>query len=182
MREREHLADLARGDLVDVDAAVPVERGDPAILLEPVGVGRDLDEADRLEAGREPGLRLEPAVEIAGVLAHLGRGLRGRAEGDHQPGRVPRGARREPVALEEHDVVPARVSQVIGDRGADDAAADDDHACARRQDRFGHVAQPTQAARRPTRAPRGHYPHPEPARAPRPRGSGAARQRRRSAG
>ena len=89
------------------------------------GVGGDLDEADRLEPGRQAGLGLEPRVQVAGVLAHLGRRLRRRAEGDHQPGRVPRRARGEPVALEQHDVLPAQVGEVVGDRGADDAAADD---------------------------------------------------------
>ena len=53
-----------------------------------------------LKPGRQPGLGLEPRVEVARVLAHLGRGLRRRAERDHQPGRVPRRARRELVALE----------------------------------------------------------------------------------
>ena len=34
----------------------------------------------------------------------------------------------ELVALEQHDVGPARVGEVVGDRAADDAAADDDDA------------------------------------------------------
>ena len=109
-----------------VDAAVAVERRDAAVLLEPVGLGRHLDEADRPEPGRQAGLGLEPRVEIARVLAHLGRRLRGRAERHHQPGGVPGGARGQPVALEQHDVPDAHVRQVVGDRGADDAAADDD--------------------------------------------------------
>ena len=53
---------------------------------------------------------------------------RRRAERDHEPGGVPGGARGQPVALEQHDVLPAHVGQVIGDRAADDAAADDDDA------------------------------------------------------
>ena len=61
LREREELLHFARRDLVDVDAAVAVERRDAAVLLEAIGIGRDLDEADRLEAGRLPGLGLEPA-------------------------------------------------------------------------------------------------------------------------
>ena len=121
----EHLLHLAGGDLLHVDAAVPVERRHAAVLLQARGVGRDLDEADGCEPGRLPGLGLEPRVEVARVLPELGRGLRGRPEGDHEAGRVPRGAGREPVSLEQHRVGPAELGQVVRDRGADDTAADD---------------------------------------------------------
>ncbi len=60
-REREQLLHDAGADLVDVDAAVAVERRDAAVLLQAIGVGGDLDEADRLEAGGLAGLGLEPA-------------------------------------------------------------------------------------------------------------------------
>ena len=39
---------------------------------------------------------------------------------------MPGGAGRQPVALEHEHVGPAGVGEVVGDRGADDAAADDD--------------------------------------------------------
>ena len=129
---------LSRRDLVHVDAAEAIEGRDPAVLLQPVGVGGDLDEADRLEAGRLAGLRLEAAVEVAGVLPELGGGLRGGAEGDHQAGGVPCGPAGEAVALQQHDIAPAEMRQVIGDRGADDAAADHHDAGAIRQHRCGH--------------------------------------------
>ena len=142
MRASGNSSPTSRGrDLVHVDAAQPVERGDPAVLLEPVRVAGDLDEPDRLEPGGQAGLGLEPGVQVAGVLAHLGRGLRRRAERHHQPGRVPGGAGGEPVALEQHDVL-AQVGQVVGDRGADDAAADHDDAGALREDGLGHGREP----------------------------------------
>ena len=47
LREREQLLDLARRDLVHVDSAIAVERRDAAVFFEAVGVGGDLDEADR---------------------------------------------------------------------------------------------------------------------------------------
>ena len=136
--EGEEIADLRRRDLVDGHAAQAVEGGDPAVLLETVGVAGALDEADRLPAGRLAGLGLEPGVEIARVLAHLRRGLGGRAEGHHEPRRVPGGARGEAIALEEDDVLPAHVAEVIGDGAADDAATDDDDAGALGKDRCGH--------------------------------------------
>ena len=46
LRERKQILDLTRRDLVDVDAAVAIERRDAAILLEPIAIARDLDEAD----------------------------------------------------------------------------------------------------------------------------------------
>ncbi len=126
--EREQLLHLTGGDLLDVDAAEPVESRDAAVLLEAVGIGRHLDEAHGLESGRQSGLRLQPAVEIARVLPHLRRGLRGGAERHHEPGGVPGRSGREPVALEEHHVGPAEVGEVVRERGTDHATADDDDA------------------------------------------------------
>ena len=129
-------ATSAGRDLLHVDAAVAVERRHPPVLLEPILVGGELDEADRLEPGGQTGLGLEAGVQVTRVLAHLGRGLRRRSERHHQPGRVPRGARRELVALDEHDVAPAQVRQVVRDRATDDTTADHDDPGPRGQ--FGH--------------------------------------------
>ncbi len=139
--ERKQVGDLRRRDLVDVDAEQAVERGDPAVLLEAVGVGGGLDEAGAAKPGRLAGLVLEPLVEVAAVLAHPRRGLRRRAERHHQTGGVPGGAGGELVALEQQHV-PARVGEVIRDRATDDAAADDDDARARRK--IDHDAERTE--------------------------------------
>ena len=125
-RQRPQLGDLARRDLVHVDAAQPVERGDPPVLLQPSRLDGELDQPALFQAGREPGLRLQPGVQVTGVHPQLGRGLRGRAEGGHEPGRVPGGARGQPVALQQHHLAHPGVREVVGDRGADDAAADHD--------------------------------------------------------
>ena len=50
--QRKELLDLRGRDLVHVDAAVAVERRDAAVLLQAIRLGRDLDEAHRLEPGR----------------------------------------------------------------------------------------------------------------------------------
>ena len=123
-RQREQALHLGRRDLLHVHAAKAVEGGDAPELLQPVGVGGDLDEADGHEPGGLAGLGLEPGVEVARVLPELGGGLGGGAEGDHQAGGVPGGAGGQPVALQEHDILPAHVGEVVGHRGADDAAAD----------------------------------------------------------
>ena len=129
---------LAGRDLLHVHPAEPVERRDPAVLLQPVGVGGDLDEADRLEPGGLAGLRLQPAVELAAVLPELGRGLRRGPERHHQPGRVPGGARGDPVPLQQHHVLPARLGQVVGHRTTDHAAAHHHHPRPRRDRLLRH--------------------------------------------
>src|SRR5262249_16355207 len=40
---------------------------------------------------------------------------------------------RQAIALEEHDILPAHVRQVVRDRATDDAPTDDNHACASRE-------------------------------------------------
>ena len=138
-RQREQLGHLGGRDLVHVDPAVSVEGSDPPVLLEASFVGGQFDESDRLEPGRQPGLGLESGVEVAGVLAQLGRCFRRRAERDHQPRRVPGGAGGELVALDQHRVGPSEVSQVVGDRRADHPAPDDHDPGPRRQLHHRHM-------------------------------------------
>ena len=137
--ERKQLLDLTRRDFLHVDAAIAVERRHAPKFFEAVRVGGNLDEADRHESRCLSRLRLETPVEIARVLADLGRRLRSRAVRDHEPGRVPCCAGGQLVPLEQHDVFPAHRGQVISGGGADDAAADDDDACVRgERGRIGH--------------------------------------------
>ena len=49
-RQREQVRHFLGGDLVHVDAAIAVERADPPVLLEAVGLGRQLDEADAVRS------------------------------------------------------------------------------------------------------------------------------------
>ena len=141
-RQRKQRLHFRRRNLLHPHAAQAVEGGDTAIFFKPVGIGGDLDEADRVEAGGLAGLRFQPLVEIARVFAHLGRGLGRRAEGDDQPRRVPGRAGGQPVALQQHDVLPAHMRQVVGDRRPDDAAADDHDTRAIRQHRSSHRHHP----------------------------------------
>ena len=85
----------------------------------------ELEVAALAEARGEPRLRLQPGIELGGVARHPQRVLR-RAARDDLARRVPRGARRELLALQEHHVGRPEESEVIGDRGADHAATDDD--------------------------------------------------------
>jgi hypothetical protein len=126
LRERPEIPDLARRDLVHIDTAIPVERRDAPVLLQPILVPRYLDEAHRLPPRRQLGLRFEARVEIARVLPHLRRGLGGGPERHHEPRRVPGSPRRQTVSLQEEDV-GAHVGEVVRDRTADDSPAYDDY-------------------------------------------------------
>ncbi len=66
---------------------------------------------------------------------------------------MPRGARGELVALEEHDVFPAHVGQVIGHGAADHSPPDDDDTGTLRQVRYGHGSRGALLVRR---GPRRH--------------------------
>ena len=75
-----------------------------------------------------PGLGLDLLVQVDRVLlqaSHVGVAV----QRVHPAGRVPRGAGRQLLALEQDDVGPTRLGEVVEHAGADDAASDDDHLC-----------------------------------------------------
>jgi len=76
------------------------------------------------EAGVEAGFRLQRLVEIHRVLVDMADRV-AHVEQRQQPGGVPGGARGQFVAFQQHDIGPAGTGKVIGDRGADGTAADD---------------------------------------------------------
>ena len=125
--QRPALAGLLRRE----DLALQVERlggrGGAAQLDHPVLGARDGDAAAALEPRAQPGLVLQPRVEVGRVLHEAGAAL-GRPQLADQAGRVPRRAARQLALLEEQDVGLAGLGQVVGDARADDAAADDDDA------------------------------------------------------
>src|SRR6056297_1787049 len=81
--------------------------------------------ADDEEAGIEARFLLQRLVEPDRVVVDVGRRV-GHVEIGQKPRGVPGGAAREFVALDEHDILPARPREVIGDGSADSAAADDE--------------------------------------------------------
>ena len=94
-----------------------------------------------LEAGRLPGLGLEAGVELGRVFGEA-REVRGRAQLADQPGGVPGGAGGQLLALQQHHVAPAELGQMIGDRAADHAAADDHGLRLARQILGHHMTSP----------------------------------------
>jgi hypothetical protein len=113
---------------MSIDPHAATERGLAPEVFEDLRIGGDLEQADGVETGGEAGLLLEGRVEIARVLGDLHARTR-RETGSHdETGGVPGRPGRQLVALEQHDVGPAALGQMVRDAASDDAAADDDHA------------------------------------------------------
>ena len=130
--QRHQLGDLTRRQhLLGHPDRAHVRRLATVGLVPPLGRGQ-LEVAALPEPGREPGLLLESRVQLRGVARHPQRVLR-RTPGDDLAGRVPGRTRRELLALEQYDVGRAQHRQVIGDRGPDHAAPDDDELSSARQ-------------------------------------------------
>ena len=78
-----------------------------------------------LEPSRLSGLRFQGRVQLDIVFGDFGQRV-GRAKLHDQSSRVPGCARGQLIALEENDVAPPELGQVIGGAGAGYAASDDD--------------------------------------------------------
>src|SRR5271163_4023570 len=91
---------------------------------------RQIEAARHMHAAGDAGDRLDLLVEIDRVLLQLG-DIGIAVERVHAARGMPRRARSQLRALEQHDVFPAALREMIGDAGADDAPADDDDPCMR---------------------------------------------------
>ena len=123
--ERPAPARFLRRDHFHLDAEAARHRREALQLVHALGGAREAHAAGTAEARRLPRLRFERLVEVGAVLRELRQVLR-RAELADEPGRVPRGAAGDVATLEEHDVAPAELRQVIRDAAAGDPAADHD--------------------------------------------------------
>jgi hypothetical protein len=90
--------------------------------------GGDAQRSDLLPADLVVALRGQAVVELDRVLHQAGQVLLG-AELPHQAGGVPGRALGDLSLLQQQHVRLAPLGQVIGDRAADGAAADDDDPC-----------------------------------------------------
>ena len=122
--ERPAVLDLVRFQEFVVDPGGFRDRGIQHVFVHPLLVLRHPQVADNVEARVQARLRLQPLVEIDRVFVDVGRRVR-HVEERQQAGCMPGGARSQLVALDQHGV-PARFRQMVGDAGADCAAADDE--------------------------------------------------------
>ena len=122
--QRKELLRLLRREQVHLEPEAARGRRLPLHLGPALGVAGEPQAAVPLPAGGEAGLGLEPVVErdrIAEELRDVGVG----AELTDEAGRVPGRPGGELGALQQQHVAPAHLAEMIGDRAADDAAADD---------------------------------------------------------
>ncbi len=117
-------ADLCRGDFLNLHAKGTGHGGLTQNFLTPRRCQRGSDRPHAFEPRCDPGFRLKRAVEFLGVFRQPRHVLR-RAKLRDQPCRVPCGARGQLFAFQQHDIGPAQLGQMVRDRTADHATADD---------------------------------------------------------
>ena len=96
------------------------------ILVHTLAVGRETQISGHVETDRLPDLFLQAFVEIDAVFMQLADGV-AHIEQRQQPGRVPRRAGGQFRALQQRDIRPAFLGQMIKHADADDSAADHNH-------------------------------------------------------
>ena len=124
---RIHLLDLGWRDLAHVNVEGARHRRLAVELVLALLGQCHRDRADLAHAGGNTGLFLKSDVEVGRIFRQPRHVLRAAQLAD-QAGGMPGRARRQLLALQQHDVGPAELCQVIGDRAAGYAAADDDGA------------------------------------------------------
>ena len=115
---------LGHGDDVRLHALGLGHVGGAEQLGHPVAGGGHPQRAALVPAGAQAGLRLQARVQLA-ALQHQPGQRRVRAQLPDDPGRVPGRAAGELALLEQDDVGPAQLGQVVGHAAAHDPAADD---------------------------------------------------------
>ena len=117
---------LRGGDELERKAERLGPSGLTAQLLEPFGCRGETQRPHLVPAGVVSGLGVQAAVQLGPVHHHRREGDRP-AELADEPGGVERRAARELVPLDQQDVGPTELGEVVGDGCAADPAADDHH-------------------------------------------------------
>ena len=128
LEQWEHRFGLGRGDDLQVHSEVApacLGHAQPVEALAVVGEHQPARQVDRAVLA---GARLDRAVQLDRVLLQLGH-VGVAVERVHPAGGVPRRAGGELLALDEHDVGPPGLGEVVQHRRADDATPDDDCLC-----------------------------------------------------
>src|SRR5689334_21179698 len=94
-------------------------------LYHALGIAGEAKPAIALPTGGLTRLGLQAIIELDAVFQQLG-DVGGGAQLSHQARGMPGGAAGELVALQQQDIPPAQLGEVVSSAAADDAAADDD--------------------------------------------------------
>ena len=127
--ERIQRVNLARPDDVHFEPEHLRHGGVALELLHATGGGCERQRSTLAIARGLAGLRFQTAIQVARVAGEL-RHIDALPQLADETGGVPGGAAGQGFAFEQNDVAPAHFAKVVGDRAADDPAADDDHPCA----------------------------------------------------
>ena len=129
IEQRKQLLRLLRRDHLElVHTQVPTAGNRHAQPVHTVLVRGERDPTRQVDAAILARALLDLAVQLHRVLLQLG-DVRVSVERVHAPGRVPRRAGRQLLALDQHNVVPAVLGEVEQHRSADHSPADHDHLC-----------------------------------------------------
>ncbi len=120
--------DLIRRDLFHFDPKGTRHSSRTVQFLKPFTGQGSRDRAHPFKARGDTGFSLKAAIEFLTVLGELGH-VRRRAQLGDQTCCMPGGARGQLFALKQDHICPAEFRQVIGHGAANNAAADDHHAC-----------------------------------------------------
>ena len=121
--ERVHFGGFVDRQDLEIHAEIAAARAGHLQPVEPLLRAGEIEAAGDVHAAGNAGDRLDLLVEVDRVLLQLGDvGIA--VERVHAAGRVPRRPRSQFGALDQHDVFPAALRQMIEDARADDAAAD----------------------------------------------------------
>ena len=126
VQQRIQLLRLGRRDQLQIHAEVAAARHGHAQPVHALGRAGQHQAAGDVHAARLAGDRLDLLVELDRVLLQLG-DVGVAVDRVHAAGGVPGRAGRQLRPLDQHDVLPARLGQVIEHARAHDAAADHRH-------------------------------------------------------
>ncbi len=124
LRQRPALAGLRGVILLDFHAEAPRERRGPAQLHHALVASRHGEAAGFLPAGRQATLARHPRIKRRAAIVYA----REAGRHAHPPdgsGRVPRGTRAQLILLQHQDAGGAEFGELVRQRTAGDAAADD---------------------------------------------------------
>ena len=125
VEEREEVLRLLRADHLELHPEVAAAGDGHPEEVHPGLVAGEHQPAGQVDRAVLAGFLLDLLVQLDRVLLEP-RHVRVAVEGVHAAGRVPRGAGGQLAPLEQDDVGPAGLRQVIQHAGADDAPTDDD--------------------------------------------------------